>query len=404
MWKYQSTITIVVAAGLVACHDLSSILPAGPGAESKDTGAGDTGSKDTGSKDAVPDGRGSNTEGFKREPPRTTVAAVATVDAFWTTDLYAKNAGYVTRINSDIGDRVTKGQVLAVIEDPELQAQSDKAMAAVGQAEAMLEVAQREVAGLEADLALQRVTLERQKVLFAGKAATAQMLDEALAREAVASAEVETGKAKVHQAEADLEAARAESSRLETLLGYNKIIAPFDGVVTRRLLNPGDLVQAATSTRTTPLFTCQKVDVLRVFAFIPESSVSEVHVGTHAEVRLFNAQAQAPVVTGNVTRVAGALDPSTRTMRVEVDLQNSDRRLYPGAYARVTFTLEPSKQASGEATRPAASEPPSSQPPSSKTSSSKTRRRPFSIIDSGGTKRETSVPPDGAAARSPDHG
>lgn len=413
MWKHRSTLTIVVAAGVVACHALP---PTGTSPESKDTGAGETHSDDSGAKDAGPDGKGphsegSHSEGFKDEPPRTTVAATATVDAFWTTDLYAKNAGYVTEVNNDIGDHVTKGQVLAVIEDPELQAQSDRAVAAVDQAEAMLEVAQREVAGLEADLALQRVTLERQKVLFAGKAATAQMLDEALAREAVASAAVETGKAKVHQVEADLEAARAESSRLKTLLGYNRITAPFDGVVTRRLLNPGDLVQAATSTRTTPLFTCQKIDVLRVFAFIPESSVPEVGVGTQAEIKLFDAQAQARAVTGNVTRVAGALNPATRTMRVEIDLQNADRKLAPGAYARVTFTPGRTGQGSAQAAKPAAvnpaapsAQPPSSQPPPSRTSSSRTRRRPFSLIDSGGTRGETSVPADGAAARSPDHG
>ena len=182
----------------------------------------------------------------------------ATVHAFFVTDLYAKDAGYVSQVNNDIGDHVKQGQVLAVIWDPELKAQFDRAQAAVEQAKATLEVAKRQLAGMQADLVLQQVTLKRQKELFAGSAATAQALDEAQAKQGVSSATVETGKAKITLAEADIEAAKAEAERLHALLQYDKVIAPFDGVVTRRLVNPGDLFQAATSTRTTPLFTVRK--------------------------------------------------------------------------------------------------------------------------------------------------
>ena len=97
----------------------------------------------------------------------------ATIQAFFVTDLYAKDSGYVSQVNHDIGDHVKIGQVLAVIEDPELQAQFDRAQAAVQQAKAALEVAKRQLAGMQADLTLQQVTLKRQKELFAGKAATA---------------------------------------------------------------------------------------------------------------------------------------------------------------------------------------------------------------------------------------
>src|SRR5258707_339863 len=185
----------------------------------------------------------------------------------------------------------------------------------------MLEVAKRELMGFEADLELQRVTLQRQKELFAGRAATAQALDEAQAKKDLSRATVETGKGKSSLAEANLRAARADANRLQTLLEYNKIIAPFDGVVTRRLVNPGDLVQAATSTRTTPLFTCQKIDVVRGFAEVPESSASAIRPGTRAEVRPYDAA--EPTVKGAVTRIANALDLSTRTMRVEIDRRMS---------------------------------------------------------------------------------
>ncbi len=303
--------------------------------------------------------------------PLTTVAAPATIQAFFVTDLYAKDSGYVSQINNDIGDHVKTGQVLAIIRDPELHEQFEKAQAAVGQAEAALDVAKYQLAGFEADLALQRVTLQRQTELFVGKAFTAQGLDEARAKEDVLSAMVETGKAKIGLAEADLRAAKAEVKRLRALLEYDKIIAPFDGVVTNRLVNLGDLVQAATATRTTPLFTCQKIDVLRVFAFVPESSASAIRPGTRAEVKPYDPA--APTVEGAVTRIARALDPATRTMRVEIDLPNSDEKLQPGTYARVTFAIEPS--GTGAA-------------------------KPQSIIDNGGTRRGTFVPTNGAAAPS----
>jgi len=125
------------------------------------------------------------TEGDDQNPQFAAVVVPATIQAFFATDLYAKAYGYVSQINNDIGDHVKKGQVLAVIEEPELEAQFDKAQAVVQQAKAALEVAKRQFAGMQADLALQQVTLKRQRELFAGKAATAQTLDETQAKERV---------------------------------------------------------------------------------------------------------------------------------------------------------------------------------------------------------------------------
>ena len=268
-----------------------------------------------------------------------TVVVPATIQAFFVTDLYAKDSGYVSQVNHDIGDHVKIGQVLAVIEDPELQAQSDRAQAAVQQAKAALEVAKRQLAGLQADLTLQQVTLKRQKELFAGKAATHQALDEAQAKQSVSSANVETGNAKIGLAEADLQAAKAEAERLQALLQYDKIVAPFDGVVTRRLVNPGDLVQAATSTRTSPLFSLQKLDTVRVFADVPEASAAGIRPGLPADVKLYGPA--AVTVHGTVTRIANSLDSATRTMRVEIDLPNPREKLLPGMYAQVTLGPEP---------------------------------------------------------------
>lgn len=266
------------------------------------------------------------------------VTVPATIQAFFVTELYAKDAGYVSQVNNDIGDHVKQGQILAVIYDPELQAQYDKAVAAVQQTEAEVEVTKRQLAAMQADLALQQVTLKRQSELFAGKASTAQTLDEARAKQGVSSANVESGKARIKLAEANLEAAKAEAERLRALLEYDKIVAPYDCVVTRRLVNPGDLVQAATSTRTAPLFTCQEIDVVRVFADVPEASAAAIRPGLPAEVKLYGESALT--VRGTITRLATALDPATRTMRVEIDLPNPEEKLLPGMYAQVTLGPE----------------------------------------------------------------
>jgi len=275
------------------------------------------------------------------------VLVPATIQAFFVTDLYAKVSGYVSQINNDIGDRVRKGQALAIIANPELQAQSDKAEAAVQQATAAVEVAKRQITGMQADLALQEVTLRRQKELFAGKAATAQMLDEAQARHGISAANVEIGKAKLISAEAYLRTAKAEAERIQALLQYNRIVAPFDGVVTRRMVNPGDLVQAAISTRTTPLFTIQQIDTVRVLADVPESSAMGIRPGLASEVTLYGPG--EIIFHGTVTRIATALDPATRTMRIEIDLPNSDGALMPGMYAKVTLRPEPRPATGGPA-------------------------------------------------------
>lgn len=329
--RRQATLPVVAVAIIASCIALSVPISSSSAQAQSAPGAAP--------KPPMPVKPSPGAEGEEKSETFKTVVAPATVQAFFVTDLYAKDSGYVSQVSNDIGDHVKKGRVLAVIEDPELQAQFDKARAAVQQAKAALEVVKRQLAGMQADLVLQQVTLKRQKELFAAKAATAQTLDEAQAKEGVSSANVETAKAKITLAEADLQAAKAEADRLQALLQYDKIVAPFDGVVTRRLVNPGDLVQAATSTRTTPLFTVQELDVVRVFADVPEASVAGVQLGLAAEVKLYGTA--GITVHGAVTRVATALDPATRTMRVEIDLPNPDEKLLPGMYAQVTLGGEP---------------------------------------------------------------
>ena len=125
--------------------------------------------------------------------------------------------------------------------------------------------------------------------------------------------------------------------RIKTLLAYTQIVAPFDGVVARRLVNRGDLVQAATSTRTTPLFTVQRIDTIRVFCDVPENYVPHLHLCDSAIVKPYGFEGK-PFV-GSVTRFSLRLDPETRNMRTEIDLPNPEERLYPGMYAEVSLEM-----------------------------------------------------------------
>jgi len=287
----------------------------------------------------------------------------ATVEAYEMTDMYAKTSGYLSDVKADIGDHVKAGQVLAIIDEPELekdlaeaeallqarQKMLEAADASIVQARKLLEVAHQQLNRYKADLQFQEVTLKRQRELFAGKAITDQQLDDIRAKTEVARADAGVAEAKIAGAEADVKAAEASRAvaaaqvgvaaaqveKIKTLIQYTKIVAPFDGVVTRRLVNRGDLAQAATTGRTSPLFTVQRLDTVRVFCDVPEANVPQVHVGDSAQVKVFAAPTQP--IDAHVTRSSFALNPATRTMRIEIDLKNPQEKLLPGMYAQVTF-------------------------------------------------------------------
>jgi HlyD family secretion protein len=315
-------------------------------------------------------GAGDGRDGAAAPAPQATAApaaappilAVATIDAFWSADQYARVPGYVAEVSADLGDAVKKGQLLALLSDPELEkqlaaAQSTRAAreamvaaadGAAQQAEATLEVTTRQLAAYEAERTLAEATLRREEELFATKAATDQQIDDARTHGAVAAANVEVARAKIASSKADVAAARAgaavaraqvavaeaEVARYEARVGFLRIVAPFDGVVTRRTANPGDLVDSGG--RAAPLFTCRQLDNVRVLCDVPEESAALVAVGDAVEVKVFALGNE--VVAGRVTRTARALDEATRKMRTEIDLPNQDGRLRPGMYAEARIT------------------------------------------------------------------
>jgi RND family efflux transporter MFP subunit len=261
----------------------------------------------------------------------------ATLEAFEETDLFAKVSGYLSDVRVDIGDHVKAGQVLAVISVPEMENELAEDEAQLDSRQRSLETAQRQVDHNKANVTLQDVTLKRQEVLFKGREIANQTLDEARANADIAKADVGVAEANRAFAAAQVALAAATVERIKTLLAYSQIVAPFDGVVARRLVNRGDLVQAATSTRTTPLFTVQRIDTIRVFCDVPENEVAHLHIGNPAIVKPYGFEGQP--FFGTVSRFSLRLNPETRNMRTEIDLPNPEERLYPGMYAEVLLEM-----------------------------------------------------------------
>ena len=256
-----------------------------------------------------------------------TITLPGTLVAFSEATLYGKVAGYVKSIHVDKGDTVRRGQTLAVLEAPEMVKEVDQAEASFREARASLDRAKG-----EADL--QSATYKRYSEVH-GKdpdAVSNQELDEYRSRSEVADAEVKL-------AEARVETARANHGRLVALNEYASITAPFSGVVTGRYVDPGALIQAATSsTQGQPVVTVQNLDTIRVYVSVPELDVPFVHIGTPAS--LTTAAYPRKVFKAAVTRFAEALEPSTRTMKTEIDLRNFQHVLRPGMYGDVTLEIE----------------------------------------------------------------
>jgi membrane fusion protein (multidrug efflux system) len=230
--------------------------------------------------------------------------------------LYARTSGYVARWNVDIGAAVKKGQLLALIQTPELDAQ--------------LRQAQADLATAQANFALARSTSDRWQTMLKTQAVSAQDAEMRLG-------DMEAKRAMVASAGANVQ-------RLAELASYESLRAPFDGIVTARNVDVGTLVGAGGSAgQGGELFHLQQVDTLRVFADIPQDDAGFVSGDT--AVYLTTAQFAGTPFPAKVVRNAGAIDPASRTLRVEVDVDNRDHRLMPGAYVQTHFALHASRPA-----------------------------------------------------------
>lgn len=244
-----------------------------------------------------------------------TVSLPATLKGRNETAIYARTNGYVQAWKKDIGDRVRQGDLLAIIDTPEVDQDLAQARAALTQ--------------VQARLALTQSSLARWEGLRQSDAVSAQELDERRAAQ--------------QQAQADLSAAQANVRRLQQLHDFGRITAPFDGVVVRRSVEVGALVAAGSATTTRELFYLAQSEQLRLTVAVPQAYAADIQPGKDVAIKLLE-RPQAPI-KGTVTRVSGGLEVATRSLQVEVSVPNADGKLLPGTYVEVSLPLSGSAKA-----------------------------------------------------------
>jgi len=217
----------------------------------------------------------------------------------------ARASGYIKRWNKDIGSLVQEGEVLAEIDTPELDQLLSQLVATQQQASESMQLA--------------KSSLERWEALRK--------------KDVVSQQEYEEKRSTYSQAIANFNASAANAERTRQLTSFKKVVAPFSGVITKRNIDIGDLIDGTTK----PLFLIAKTDPLRVFINVPQSYSQWVKVGQAAEINL--DEIRGMTFQGQISKSASAIDPLTRTMQVEVTLSNKEKKLLPGAFVQVSLKL-----------------------------------------------------------------
>ena len=245
-----------------------------------------------------------------RSPPSFDFSLPGSAEALNTATLYARVNGYLKSRLVDIGDRVEAGQLLAVIDAPELDAQLNQTRAQLDQFRAAQGIAQ--------------VTFEREQRLLAQKVVSKQEYDQS--------------EAAFNQAVANVKSAEASVQNLTAQQGFERITAPFTGVITTRYLDDGALISSGGGTTAPSLYTLVQADTLRVFINVPQSYVANLSVGQETSVSA--ADFPQKVFKGRLTRMAESLDPASRTERVEIQIPSEGGKLLPGMYLTIRFQVQ----------------------------------------------------------------
>ena len=254
-------------------------------------------------------------------------------------DVYAKESGYVKKLMVDYGTRVKAGEVMAILEIPELEAQLQEDRAEIKNALNEVTRAQHELERYQAQYKALHLQYTRLNSVFESQPGIVaqQEVDDAQGKDLAASSQVDAGQAALEAAQSKLSVARAKMVRDQSLFDYSKITAPFPGVVTERYANLGTLVQAGTNSQAAPIVKLSEDDLFRLVIPVPESYVRYIHVGDPVDVRVPSLNKTFP---GKVARFSVDVKESTRTMHTEVDVKNRDRVLMPGLYADADVSLE----------------------------------------------------------------
>lgn len=261
--------------------------------------------------------------------------------AYQDVDLHAKVAGYLRKINVDIGSVVKVGDVIAVLEVPELGQELAQALAAEKRAQLDIGRAKGDLARAESVLKLREVTFQRVDAVVKQqpRLLAQQEIDDASSKYAEAQGQVEAAKANLSSVEQQVQVAEAAKARILAMTGYLQITAPFSGLITKRYADTGAMIQAGTAShaQALPVVRISEVDRLRLIVPVPESIVSRVQVGGPIEVRV---DALQRIIQGRVARSAGLVIGGTRTMEMQIDIPNPKYLLKPGMFAHVMVPVE----------------------------------------------------------------
>jgi RND family efflux transporter MFP subunit len=255
--------------------------------------------------------------------------------------IHAKVSGYIKQIFVDIGDRVHTGEVLAILEVPELNAQVDSAQAAVVRDKSEIERTRHDVSravAIHSAQHLEYARLETAASKLPGLVAQ-QQLDDKQAQDLSSEAQVDAAKSAYAAAQAKMTEDQATLEHYKALQAYSFVRAPFDGVVTFRYADTGALIAAGTdeSSNAMPIVRLAQSGLLRLRMPVPESDADYMQIGGPAVVRV---QSTGETISTKIVRFTRSMDRSTRTMLTEVDIPNADLHLAPGMYADTTFPLQ----------------------------------------------------------------
>ena len=258
----------------------------------------------------------------KPAAPTSALSLPGEAAAWYEATIYTRVDGYVSNWTADIGDHVSAGQVLALIDTPDLDAQLTTARAELRTAEANVKVreAQAEFAG---------TTYARWREAPKGVVSEQETADK--------KAGYESAEAALVAAQADVTQAQGEVDKYKAFEQFKKVTAPFTGVITQRRIDIGNLVTAGSTAATTVLYRMTQNDPIRVFVDVPQNAAPSMKVGS--PVYVVTSGTGSRVFSGKITRTSDAVDPQSRTLKVEADIPNKDGALVPGLYVDATFHL-----------------------------------------------------------------
>ncbi|HEX3682922.1 MAG TPA: efflux RND transporter periplasmic adaptor subunit [Bryobacteraceae bacterium] len=255
-------------------------------------------------------------------------------------DIYAKESGYIKQLLVDYGTHVRQGQLLAVLEIPELQAQLEQDEASIKAASDQVTRSQQDVHGIEAQANVAHLIFERLNNVAQSRPGLVaqQEVDDARGKDLSAQAQLQAASSNLANAQSQMEIAQAKLKHDQALFEYARITAPFDGIVTQRYANLGALMQAGTnSTPAVPLVRLSQESLFRLSIPVPEADVRYIGIDNPVQVRV---PSLAKTFTGHVARISVRVAEETRTMYTEVDVENSGQELMPGLYAEAIISLQ----------------------------------------------------------------